>query len=348
MIDDLLTNRLGMPLGFADRDVVTLDPAVGTGTYLLGVIEHALEKVKTVEGPGGVEGKATLLASNLYGFEILVGPFAVSELRISRALEDKGATLPSDGTHVYLTDTLESPNTPPPALPFYLQPIADQHAKAPQVKANVPVIVCLGNPPYDRHEAADATNKARTGGWVRWGDDGSGTEAILKSFLDPAIDAGHGGDLKNAYNLYVYFWRWALWKVFEQTTASGPGIASYISASSYLDGDAYCGMREHMRRLCDEIWILDLGGEGRGTRKTENVFAIQTPVAIAVAVRDGNARIDTPAKVHFARVEGSREEKLQILDQIADFAAIQWKECPSDWHAPFDRPAKGSTLRGRC
>ena len=206
--------------------MITLDPAVGTGTYLLGVIEHALEKVKAEHGAGAVPGQATTLASNLYGFEILVGPFAVSELRISRAMEDHGAVLPPDGTHVYLTDTLESPNTPPPALPFYLQPIADQHAKALKVKAKVPVIVCLGNPPYDRHEAADATNKARTGGWVRWGDDGGGKTAILKSFLDPAISAGHGGDLKNAYNLYVYFWRWALWKVFEHTTAKGPGIVS--------------------------------------------------------------------------------------------------------------------------
>jgi REP element-mobilizing transposase RayT len=62
---------------------------------------------------------------------------------------------------------------------------------------------------------------------------------------------------------------------------------SFISASSYLDGDAFCGMREHMRRVCEEVWILDLGGEGRGTRQSENVFAIQTPVAIAVAVRGG-------------------------------------------------------------
>jgi hypothetical protein len=68
-------------------------------------------------------------------------------------------------------------------------------------------------------------------------------------------------------------------------------------------------MREHMRHLCDEIWILDLGGEGRGTRKTDNVFAIQTPVAIAVAVRLKKAKRDKPAKVYYARIEGMREAK---------------------------------------
>ena len=338
LIDDLLTNRMGKTMGFADRDVVTLDPAIGTGTYLLGVIDHALGKVEAQQGKGAVPGQATALAGNIYGFEIMVGPFAVSELRVSRALVGRGAKLPANGAHVYLTDTLESPHATPPQLPLYLEPIAEQHAKALKVKAAVSVIVCLGNPPYDRTEAVDETNKARTGGWVRWGDDGKGTAAILRVFLELAIAAGHGVRVHNLYNLYVYFWRWALWKVFEHKTAAGPGVVSYISASSYLDGDAFCGMREHMRRLCDEIWILDLGGEGRGTRKSENVFAIQTPVAIAVAVRYGKTKKDTPAKVRYTRIDGTRDEKLKVLDTVADFASLQWEDCPDDWHSPF-RPA---------
>lgn len=340
LIDDLLTKRLGKALGFANPDVVTLDPAVGTGTYLLGVIDRALDRVKAQQGPGAVPGQATALANNIYAFEIMVGPFAVSELRVTRALQDKGARLPRDGTHVYLTDTLESPHVQPPqyVMGWAQREFADQHKRATRVKAQVPVIVCLGNPPYDRHEAADESNKARTGGWVRWGDEGDGTGAILGDFLQPALDAGHGGHVKNLYNLYVYFWRWALWKVFEQTAAAGPGVVSFISASSYLDGDAFCGMREHMRRLSDEIWTVDLGGEGRGTRKSENVFAIQTPVAIAVAVRYGKANKGTPAKVHYTRIDGTRDEKLKSLDTIRGFASLQWQDCPDDWQAPF-RPA---------
>jgi predicted helicase len=345
LIDDLLTNQLGKSLGFADSGVVTLDPAVGTGTYLLGVIDHALAKVGSQQGAGAVPGQATALAENIYGFEIMVGPFAVSELRVSRALESKGARLPAGGTHVYLTDTLESPDTPPPKLPLFLKPIADQHAKALKVKASVPVIVCMGNPPYDRHEAAHEDNKVRTGGWVRWGQDGKGTGAILKDFLEPAVNAGHGVDVKNIYNLYVYFWRWALWKVLEQNSSGGPGIVSYISASSYLGGDAFCGVREHMRRVCDDIWILDLGGEGRGTRRSENVFAIQTPVAIAIAVRYGKPDHDTPAKVRYARIEGTREEKLGALDSTTSFASVEWDDCPDDWLAPFEPPGRGDYFR---
>lgn len=338
LVDELLTTRFGMAHGFAEQEVITLDPAVGTGTYLLGVIDHALRKVEQSEGPGAVPGRASILAANLCGFEIMVGPYSVTELRLTRALRDQGATLPEGAPKVYLTDTLESPHTKPPQLPLFLRPMSDQHKHALNVKESVPVLVCIGNPPYDRHERADSTNKGRTGSWVRWGDPDSADPPILDAFLVPAKEAGHGGDLKNLYNLYVYFWRWALWKVFEHKTASGPGIVSFITAASYLDGDAFVGIREHMRRLCDEIWIIDLGGEGRGTRKTENVFNIQTPVAVAVAARYGEPQPNTPARVCYSRIEGTRGQKLKKLETVHVLSDLSWHECPTGWQDLF-RPA---------
>ena len=337
LVDDLLVSRLDKPLGFAAPDVVTLDPATGTGTYLLGVIEHALARVEAEQGAGAVAGQAAALAANLYGFELMVGPYAVTELRVSRALRDRGAP-PTSTARVFLTDTLESPRAEPPQLPLFMQPISEQRVKALAVKREVPVIVCLGNPPYDRHEAATSDNGDRTGSWVRWGDDGNAADAILHDFLGPTVAAGHGVHVKNLYNLYVYFWRWALWKVFEQDAPAGGGVVSFITASSYLDGNAFRGMREHMRRVCDEIWILDLGGEGRGTRRSDNVFAIQTPVAVAVALRTKAANEDAPAKVRYARIEGSRNEKLAALAAVDGLASVTWRDCPDGWQAAF-RPA---------
>jgi len=389
LIDNPLVNRLNKPLGFADTGVVTLDPATGTGTYLLGVIEHALRRIKEEQGPGAVAAQATELAKTLYGVEVMVGPDAVTELRVSRALRDQGGELPKDGIHVYLTDTLESPNAKPQHMPLYLKPIAEQHEKALNVKSKVPVIICLGNPPYDRHDAVDTAedNLSPYGGWVRFGDalaeyskkmysktyskkvskkdskknskkkkvegkyreiksakarlEMREKESILRDFIGPAIASGHGVHIKNLYNLYVYFWRWAIWKVFEHETTSGPGVVSFISASSYINGDAFAGMREHMRRQCDEIWILDLGGEGRGTRPDENIFAIQTPVAIAVALRSGKAKTNKPAKVHYTRIQGTRKVKLSTLDAITDFNSLKWQDCPNEFQAPFRPAGKG-------
>ena len=352
LVDDLLVHSLNKPLGFADSGVVTLDPAAGTGTYLLGVIEHALGRVETEQGTGAVAGQAAELAQNLYGFEVMVGPYAVTELRVSRALRDRGAPS-TNAARVYLTDTLESPHAEPPQLPLFLRPISEQRRKALAVKKETPVLVCLGNPPYDRHEAATPHNGDHTGSWVRWGENGAlpakgastraaGTDAIFRDFLDPVVAAGHGVHVKNLYNLYVYFWRWALWKVFEHDTAHGPGIVSFITAASYLDGAAFRGMREHIRRVCDEVWILDLGGEGRGTRKSDNVFAIQTPVAIAVAVRSNEANRDTPAKVHYTRIDGTRNQKLATLDTLDSFEKVAWQDCPSEWQTPFRPAGKGN------
>lgn len=341
LVDDLLSNRFDKPLGFADASVVTLDPAVGTGTYLLGIIEHALGKVASVQGDGAIPGQATTLAQNTYGFETMVGPYAVAEMRVTRALRDHGATLIPGENHIYLTDTLESPHASPAQMPFFLQPIAEQHERALEVKSKIPVLVCLGNPPYDRHEAVQSDNKAKTGGWVRWGDDEEGRTSILHSFLDPVVAAGLGVHMKWLYNSYVYFWRWALWKVFEQGDISRPGIVSFITAASYLFGDTFVGMREHMRRVCDEIWILDLGGGSRGGRKDDNVFAIRTPVAIAIAVRYSKVKTNEKAIVHYARIEGARKAKLVFLDKLKEIGALEWVDCPDEWQASFLPPGSG-------
>ncbi len=116
LIDDLLVRRLGRRHGFADPTVSTLDPAAGTGTYLLGVIEHTLDRLAEFEGPGATRGHATELARNLHGFERIVGAYAVAELRVSQALAGAGGELLPQGTRIYLTDTLESPRAKPPQL----------------------------------------------------------------------------------------------------------------------------------------------------------------------------------------------------------------------------------------
>lgn len=379
LVDDVLQESLGKAGGFTHKDVVTLDPAVGTGTYLLGLIDHALESVRKAQGAAALAAKATTLASNLYGFELMTGPYAVSELRLTRALRDRGARIPDAGLGVYLTDALDSPHAEPPKPPTILSPIANQHRFAVEVKDRKSVIVCIGNPPYDRHDAVEYVDgqvseqdRARTGGWVRWGDVSLATESavqkargagnrktvytttveqergILKDFIDPAKAAGHGGDLKNLYNLYVYFWRWAIWKVFEQpplletgkraAKGDNAGVVSFITASSYIRGDAFVGMREMLRRLCHEVYIIDLGGEGRGTRQDENVFNIQTPVAICMAVRTGKKDKNVPGAVKYASIHGTREEKYQKLASVKSLKSLKWKKCPTDWHAPL-RPA---------
>ena len=325
LVGELLRERFGKDLTYADDDVVTLDPAAGTGTYPLAAIEHALAVVGERLGEGAVPSYASALARNVHAIELLVGPYAVAHLRVSERIQARGGVLPDDGAHVYLADTLESPHAATPDLmALSLRALIDEHERARRIKAETRVLVCLGNPPYDR-QVIDPDDDAtqRKGGWVRFGEPDSQSDApgdarpLLDDFLDPARQAGAGVHLKNLYNDYVYFWRWALWKVFDST--GGPGIVSFITAASYLRGPGFAGMREVMRRTFDELWIIDLEGDSLGARRTENVFAIRTPVAIAVGVRYARPRPDTPAKSRYARLSGTAEEKLARLDEVRRF-----------------------------
>jgi hypothetical protein len=104
LISELLRERFGKRLSFADDGVTFLDPAVGTGTYPLAAIDHALALVRERSGPGQVGPRASQMARNFFGFEILVGPYAVAHLRLTQKLtaEETGGTLPSGRVQIYL------------------------------------------------------------------------------------------------------------------------------------------------------------------------------------------------------------------------------------------------------
>ena len=327
LVSELLADRFDKPFTFADEGVVFLDSSAGTAAYPLAAIESALKVVEARLGAGAVAEFATRCAQNVYAFEVQVGPYAVAHLRMTKLLRDAGATLPADGLHVLLTDTLESPHAVPPQPPLFGRRLTDEQRRAQRVKAEMPVFVCMGNPPYFREESD--TDAAHTRGkWVRFGDEEgeTGTRGILRDFTE-AAPAVH---VKNLYNLYVYFWRWTLWKMFENPHpggASQKGIVSFITAASYLRGPGFAGMRQRMREAFDELWILDLEGDNLGARRTENVFAIQTPVCIATGIRLAAQKQHPLAVVRYARITGTRAEKLEKLKSIGSFADVVWEDC---------------------
>jgi hypothetical protein len=337
LVDELLRTRLDAPKGFVDPKVATLDPACGTGTYLLAALRYGLDHVAATYGEGVRAQLATTAAQQMYAFELLVGPYAVAHLRLTQQVLAAGGTLPTGGINVLLADTLESPHAAAPGhLPLAYKALSQEHIRAQHVKAAVPVLVCIGNPPYyrEQHEAgAPVPVQERHGGWVKNGD-GPGTRSLLQDFIDPLTAIGAGIHAKNLYNDYVYFWRWALWKVFQQPPHH-TGIVSFITASSYLRGPGFAGMRRVMRETFEELWIINLEGDNLGARKTDNVFAIQTPVCIAVGIRTGAKLAGQPATVRYCRLTGSETDKLAQLAATHTFADLTWQNCPTDWTAPL-------------
>lgn len=340
MTEHLLVARFGRRMGFGDAAVVTLDPAAGTGTFPLAVIDRATRRGTAVRGAAGAQQATANLTRNLYAFELLPGPYSVAHLRLSQRLTEllKAPAM----AQVVLTDTLESPETPSRTLESWgdAQVLAQEQDRANRIKLDQRVTVVIGNPPY-RRVKRDLSGRG-SGGWVIDGRvPGRDTD---KSLFDDLLDVAKAhtkfSHHASLYNLYVYFWRWAMWKAFEAHGA-GPGVVAFITASSWLHGPGFMGLRQLARETADEIWVIDLGGDNKGSNPEENIFAIETPVAIVVMVRDGASDHGKPAPVHYRRIRGTAEDKLKALKSAAtatDPFGGTWQDVPSGWRDPMMPP----------
>lgn len=326
LAEDVLVERLDRPHGFADPSVVIADPAMGTGGYLQQVIEHVAERVAARDGTGAVAGAVSDLATRLYGFELQMGPFAVAELRATDLLADIGAALPPNGLGLFVTDTLDDPHAEDTQLGSGLELISRSRQRAARVKSKTKVTVVIGNPPY--RERAEAM-----GGWVERGD-GADPYKPLDDFRAP----GNGRAEYVLKNLYVYFWRWGTWKVFDANSNipdGDTGIVCYITTSGYLRGPGFKGMREYLRRNATEGWIIDVSPEGQRPDVATRIFpGVQQPLAIALFTRAPDCDRDTPASIHYTAVHGRRADKYETLAALT-LTGPQWRDARPHWQAPF-------------
>ena len=350
LVDNLLRSRLGQDRGFASPGVTVVDPGVGTGTFLFRVMDRIAEAVAEDEGDGAVGPRMHQAVRRLIGFEIQAGPYSVAEVRLSAEFARLGAPLAARELRIYLTDTLANPYEAEHHLPAIYAPIAESRTEANLVKRAEPVMVVLGNPPYRVQSYGE-------GGWIEQGDpilpgrrsSNASEQAVqlaaararlkarraapLSDFIPPT-DWHVGAHLKHLYNPYVYFWRWATWKVFEGHP-SEKGVVAFITVAGFLNGPGFARMRDYLRRTADEIWVIDCSPEGHQPEVPTRIFqGVQQPVCITIALRDGSSGKDIPAPVRFRSVIGRREEKFTALAKL-DLSDSGWIDCSTSWRAPF-------------
>lgn len=342
LTDDALRdpNRFNLPGGLGADEVVVLDPAVGTGTYLLGILRHVAEQVENDLGAGAVPGVIEALGRRLIGFELQFGPFVVAQLRLIGEL--LALTRRNDiAPRLFVTDTLSDPEETRTRLPSLFAPLTASYEEANRIKGQEPITVVIGNPPYKE--------KARgRGGWVEQGRPG---EAPLMDAWgrDTPSEWNAGAHLKHLKNLYVYFWRWATWKVFgEPTVTDAPpradrrGIVCFITVAGFLNGPGFQKMRADLRRDADEIWVIDCTPEGHQPPVSSRIFqGVQQPVCIVIASRNSDAGTGAPAEVRYRRLPvGRREDKFEALSQIM-LNDGGWQHCSSLPRASFLPVAAG-------
>ena len=280
-VDKALKKDLGIPAGLAAENVYVLDPCCGTGAYLAEVLRRiALNLGKQGLGAlAGVELRRAA-AERVFGFEIMPAPFVVAHLQVGLTMQNLGAPLADDGSEragVFLTNALTGwePQTTKP-LPF--PELEEERDLAEAVKQDTPILVILGNPPYNGF-AGMAVDEERT-----LSEAYRTTENVRKP-------KGQGLN-----DLYVRFFRMAERRIAEKT---GQGVVCFISNYSWLDGLSFTGMRERYLEAFDAIRIDCLNGDKYKTGKVApdgspdpSIFStegdsvgIQVGTAIATLVR---------------------------------------------------------------
>jgi hypothetical protein len=324
-IDHLLKTRFNRPKGLADENTLTLDPACGTGTFLYFVIQQIYQRFAAQKGAwdGYV---AQHLLNRLFGFELLMAPYAVAHLKLGMELQETGYSFGSDQRlGIYLTNTLEEAAKKSEKL--FAQWISDEANAAASIKRDLPIMVVMGNPPYSGHSA----NRS-------WELDNRGKKVpnfigrLLQDYYK--VDGQPLGERNPKWlqDDYVKFLRFGQWRI-ERT---GAGILAFITNHGYLDNPTFRGMRQQLMEAFTDIYILNLHGSTKKKErapdgsKDENVFDIQQGVTLGIFVREpGKAG---PAKVFHADLWGLRETKYERL-WASDIASSQWTQL--DPKSPF-------------
>jgi hypothetical protein len=336
LVDEALrSKRFSLREGLASPSVTLADPAMGTGTFLLGVLRRIAETVKANEGPGAVPGAVEAALSRLIGFEIQLGPFAVAQLRLLAEVVDLTDSPSDSPLRIFVTNTLGDPYENEDYFPSMLAPLGRSRRDANKIKREEPVTVVLGNPPYKEKAMGG-------GGWIEHASPNRRDPAALQAWMPPP-EWHAGAHSKHLRNLYIYFWRWATWKVFDHDPAHDTGVVCFITVAGFLAGPGFQKMRDYMRRVCDDIWVIDCSPEGHQPEVNTRIFqGVQQPVCIVMLSRSKTKKMDVPARVRFQALPlGKRDVKFAMLSKVC-LEGKQWTDAPSEWRAPFLPASQGA------
>jgi hypothetical protein len=250
-VDKALREELGLELGLADPKVHVLDPCTGTGSFLTAVLGVIVRTLKQQTGNGLVAAETKQAAlERVYGFELLPAPFVIAHLQVGLLLQRLGVPLDDkkgERASVYLTNSLTGwvEGDQHPQLPFPEFEVERDAAEA--VKRERPILVVLGNPPYNGFAGVSGREE---GGLVEPYKEGLTEEwDVTKNKLD---------------DLYIRFFRVAERRIAEQT---GQGIVCFISNSSWLGDPSSVVMRERLLGEFDVVVVDHLNGDSRETGK---------------------------------------------------------------------------------
>ena len=323
-VHDTLKASFGKPLGLADKDVRLLDPALGTGTFLLAAAQKSADETDAALGSGAVKGVLEdHVLRHFYGFEILPAPYTISHLKLALFARDHNVEFLDKRAQVFLTNTLCDPVQRADdggLLAFFVPGLIEEAVAAERVKSDQPILVVIGNPPW----SASSHNKQPE------------IERLFAAWK--TVDGRPGSPLINDARIalnddYLKFLRWAVWKVVEQPSGARHGIVAFVTNHGFVNGRIHRGVRKALIDAFDEIYVFNLQGNQRLWIKgvaDEKVFPdVQQGVAMTVLVRRGVGH-PAPARVRYREMSGTRPAKYAAAAAIA-LGDEGWIEVHPEW-----------------
>jgi len=331
-VEELL-KEIGCERGFADENVVVLDPGCGTGAYLIEVISRMADTLRD-EGVGD-ELAATLLQAlqnRILGFEILTAPFVIAHLQLHLLLSSLGAPPdPDEGKRpgVYLTNALTGWQEDR-QLDLNFPELQEERDASREVKSEAYIIVVLGNPPYERYTGVPIDEEETIL------DEYKGIERDEEGRKEGASELYSKWGIRKQVlrDLYIRFFRIAEERIGEKAEH---GVVSLITNNSFLRGRSHPIMRESLLHNFDSIWIDNLNGDKYRTGKVvpswapgagksdESIFTtlqdprgIQPGIAITTLLNSGSEQSESsdgesPATVRYRDFWGGAEKKRTAL-----------------------------------
>ena len=333
-VEHVLKTEFGRSV--SDMGVHIIDPFVGTGNFIVRLMQE-------------IQGRRLpqKYREELHCNEVMLLPYYIASLNIEHAYFEKTGDY-EPFPHICFVDTFDTfslMDAPHQTGQFaYFTP---ENTLRVEEQKETPMFVVIGNPPYNAGQKNENDNNKNR------------RHAAVDAQVRDTFAADSGAQLKNSlYDPYIKAFRWAMDKLGDE------GIVVFVTNNSFIDGQAFDGMRKHLSREFDTLYLLDLGGNVRkGQSGDTNVFSIQVGVSINILVKSSRHSPCAVTTKGAARIlyndettALNRARTFAFLDEHQHVGNLEWQELTPDrrftWltgglHADFDTFAPIGSKEGK-
>jgi len=301
-VEDILQKEFGKSL--SSRDVHILDPFVGTGNFIVRV----MQEIKRT----ALEQK---YKSELHCNEVMLLPYYIASMNIEHEHFELTSNYESfEG--ICFVDTFELAESHQASFSF----MSPENTQRVERQKRSPITVIIGNPPYNVGQLNESDNNKNRK-----------YKVIDKRVSETYAKDSSASSVSKINDPYVKAFRWASDRISDE------GMIAFVTNNSFISDAPFDGMRKNLEQDFDEIYIMDLGGNVRKNPKlsgtTHNVFAIQVGVSICLLIRKKSKPAHSrKARIFYARVDEfwRKQQKLRYLEELGHTGNIDWQPIEPD------------------